>query len=286
MREAHLEPSQLGILIEHAGFDGPALRIKVERLAGVIHSQIRAMATRQLNSTQADYLKGLQLPEVKQIGPHRLQAVIELVGGLANMVEQGVSAFDLRDTLLREGTHKLRYSADGHRYRFVPFRHSVPGARAHAGLTMGQQFTKAGLGEFSRAFRGGLDERAARTLGRSIHREAKALSPTMSAPTTPGEKRKVKYGDGLEAGHAPILRGRHVTDIFAGMYREVKVYERDTQQQFTSFRTISTNPGTFREDSDGGAGPERNWTHPGITARRLFKQAHTKALSWIESGAW
>lgn len=284
MPDAHLAPAELEFIVEHAGFDDVALRARVEQLATVAHSQIRAFATQALKSTQADYLKGLQLPRVERVGEHRWRAVIELKGALANQLEQGVGPYDMRTTLLREGTHKLRYSKDGHRYRFVPFRHAAPDGRAHAGTPMGAQFTKAGLGEMSRAFRGQLDERAARTLGRAIHREARQLSPTQSAPTETGTRR-VKYGDGLDSGLAPILRGRHHTDVFAGMYRETKVYERAEHAQFTSFRTISTNPKSFREDSDGGA-PEQNWTHPGITARRLFAKAHQHLVQWADSGAW
>lgn len=282
-----LHPKDYRILVDAAGLHGEALAGRMMALGMRAHSTIRQSATRGLRSTRDAYLAGLQLPKMEQT-LSRVTVIIELGGALSNMVEAGVDPFDLRDTLLRPGSRKLRGPTKaGHYYRYVPFRHGTPGSNGRSGAPMGSQHGEDGQGRLSRSFRGALDAHASKVLGRKIAGAARKLDPTLS---TADPKRKVRYGQGLEEGMAPKLRGRHATDLFAGMYRELKVYERagvsrPAGYQYITFRTISTNPKADRYDEDQGH-RTKNWTHPGITERDFFGKAHADVGSWLLDGSW
>ena len=282
-----LHPKDYRILVDAAGLHGEALAGRMMALGMRAHSTIRQSATRGLRSTRDAYLAGLQLPKMEQ-SLSRVTVIIELGGALSNMVEAGVDPFDLRDTLLRPGSRKLRGPTKaGHYYRYVPFRHGLPGSDGRAGAPMGSQVSDDGRGSLSRSFRGALDAKAAKVLGRKIAGAARKLDPTLS---TADPKRKVKYGEGLGEGEGPKLRGRHATDIWAGMYRKLKVYEvagvsRPAGYQYITFRTISTNPGSDRYDEDQGH-RTKNWTHPGITERDFFGKAHADVGAWLLDGSW
>lgn len=257
------------IVIE--GFDDETVEQRLEQLMWLARQEIERMANRALNSTASAYLRVLTEPRVDRDGG-MLRARVSLGDerihdpgdvGFARMLEMGAPSWDLRDTLLpgRNPETLNGPTKSGHFTRSIPFKHGMPGGSGAP--SMGSQFTRAGLGKMSRAHRGDLSKRQAVQLGEDVATRAAELSPTR---THPG--RKTRYGDSLPADLAPILRERHLTDIYAGMYRQEKVYERATEQSFITFRTISSDPRTFRSDAGG-----RNWTHPGFEARHLFAQA-------------
>jgi hypothetical protein len=202
---------------------------------------------------------------------------ITLRGALPNMVENGAPAYDLRSTLLnpalpkKPGTKGVRRSKKGYLYRSIPFRRMGPNASGKNAAALGAAESGAGKRDTSLAFRGQRTAEEARLLGRAVAREAKKLAPTTGMPGS-----KVKYGGRLPKGTAGAtpLRPRHKTDLYEGIIREEKKYQTATQSQLMSFRMISTNPGSFREDAAGGA-PQMNWMHPGIVARRLIPETET-----------
>lgn len=279
---AQIRPRDVRHIVAMSGVDADGAMDQLQRLALVATSAIRAAATRKLNTSRADYLKGLQ-PAVFEAENGVLRAVITLVGGLPNMVEHGVGPYDLRRALLRPGAPGVRISKAGFLYRVIPFRHSTPDSAGQVGPQMGIQLGGRDDASLSRAHRAGLmGANDARLAGRAAWRKAKALDATTSHPNE-----GTKWGDALPAGEAPKVRARHATDLFAGMIRLEKTYERSTQSSFATFRVISSNPMSHRYDAEGvrsgkskagafnvmGNTKERNWTHPGIQARELFAEA-------------
>jgi hypothetical protein len=275
----YLDPADLVSIPELAGVAGVAKSFSLKKMAQVARSRLVVLARQRLFTSATDYVRGIQ-PMRMEKGPGGVERfVIDVLGALPWMVEHGMSSWDLRQTILKPGTRRLKVSKEGYLYVSIPFRHMGPGASGRNAPAMGSQFTEATLRQDSRAFRGDMDQKAARTMGRAVYRDAKALAPTLSALGGG----KVQYGGRLApgTGGAEQLRARHVTDIFAGMIREEKTYEKATQSQFMTFRTISNNPNSFREDEGG-----QNWTHPGITARHLVTEAKAYMEGLLAQGAF
>jgi hypothetical protein len=209
------------------------------------------LARQNLESSKSEYIRGIQpvetTPKVR---------VIALVGWLANAVESGLESFDLRDTLLSGRSTIRRAARGGGFYARVPFRHGTPGSRGQAGTPMGRAYGP--IAESSRRVGGLMGADAAKALGKKVYAVAKNLAPTQRG--VPGHR--------LPAGMAPLLRGPnpshpdprmrrgHATDIYAGMARSEHQYEKATQAQYMTFRTISTRV-------------VHGWIHPGIQARHL-----------------
>lgn len=185
----------------------------------------RRTAGAELSTSRVDYLNGIQPYEIRgSVG------TLALVGNLPNMVENGLDGdIDLRDWLLgpdvpvvpmgKRGAHE---SADGNKYRAVPFRHATPGTSGRVGTPMGGAYQNHPMVE------------SAGDLGKRIYAVAKKLEATTSTP-----EGGVEYGGRLAAGMAPKLKPHHSTDIYAGMIKSRKIYAKATQSQYTTFRTIS-----------------------------------------------
>lgn len=209
-------------------------------LAAAARQRWVAKAQKELRSTSRDYIAGIGEIEVKgQI------ATIALTGKVPNMVEQGWSGADMRATLLGPGAKNVKTAADGSRYNTVPFRHGTPGT---GGRNVGREMPP------------------------EIHKEAKKLVATVSRIGANGKPGAVMYGGRLvptakmgEAARTILAtkeRAHHWGSIYLGMIKEQKTYEKATQNQFTTFRRISTNV-------KRGA---KHWVHPGITARAFAEK--------------
>lgn len=197
-----------------------------------------SLAQSMLKTTSRDYIGGLQEVEIEQSNTKQV-ASIALVGQVPNMVENGWPGGDLRKTVI--GGPGTKTAKDGSRYVTVPFRHGTPGT---GGRNVGRPMPKP------------------------IHNAAKALAATLSAPG-----RGTSYGGRLDIGGPTvgkaadrILRSKekpwHWGSIYRGMIREEKTYEGATQNQYITFRRISTNV------KRGAA----HWFHPGIRAVQLVLQ--------------
>lgn len=208
------------------------------------------LAGKEFQTTRRDYLNGIQPVEAKAGGG----AVIALVGVLPNLLENGMPLLDLRDTLLgpdvpvvpvgERGKHPAK---GGGYYRAIPFRHAAPGGIGSVAPTMGSAYKGHGA----------VSDAAA--LGKAVYGKAKKLAPTISQPG-----KGVKYGGRLPGGvgGAPLLKPHHKSDIYKGMIRERKTYEKATQSQYMTFRTISTRVKT-------------GWIRPATPGRFLAKQVET-----------
>lgn len=225
-------------------FSSEFLEMAIDNLAEGARAKWMALARQRLTSSKEDYVHGIQEVEAQPA-----VRIIRLLGALPNWVEQGMSPFDLRDTLL--SSPRVHMSKDGHRYMSIPFRHGTPGSQGGAGTPMGRSYQERG-GESRRADLG-FQKADARALGKRIYDLAKKLKP----------------GDRLPAGLAPLLAPHHTTDIYAGMSRVRHGYGRAVQSQYRTFRTIS-------DRSDPA-----KWQHPGITARNLASEVE----DWIRDNA-
>lgn len=209
------------------------------------------LASQQLHSTRADYIAGIQ--PVERDGK---DVVLVLAGSLPNMVEHGWDGGFLQETLLGDNTSGWKISAEGYRYRAIPFRHKTPGAGAQGGQPMGSQFGANGSKSLAAPHAMVEDTKK---LGQKIHRQAKKLiSAKQAAGGASGPTR-------LQAGLAPKLRPHHTTDIFSGMIVNKQPVQKSGgapgqvahQSTYTTFRMISE------------AVPDK-WMHPGIEARHFM----------------
>jgi hypothetical protein len=222
------------------------------------------LAKKTYFTARRDYLKGIQ--------PVRIRpgvATISLVGELPNMLEHDTKKIELHDTLLgpnvplvplgQRGKHP---SADGGEYRAIPFRHATPKSGGAVGQPMGRPYTKS---EFK--------SDAAR-YGKEVYKLAKRLAPTVGGP---GDV--LRYGERLGAGETaeafaaigvPKLRPYHAVDIYTGMIRSEKKYEKATQSFYVTFRTIA-------RDGKG----QKVGTSPWIRGPRKGDKLHKKVSAFI-----
>jgi hypothetical protein len=233
----------------------PKIGIRIlSDIADAARNEWISIASRELQTSRQDYITGIQpvkLDEYKGV------ATISLVGVLANLIEVGMDATDLHNTLLGPdvpisppgsyGKH-LTVKDDGSfgYYRAIPFRHATPGAAGVSGAPMGS------------AYDGHEAVADAKKLGKKVYELAQGLSASTSDPygynteyggrlTSP---RDVETGERLPI--APLLKSHHKTNIYEGMIREEKTYQNATQSQYMTFRTISTgSPGWLRPQTQG-----------------------------------
>lgn len=266
-----LAPEDVVKIPELLGVSNGAVTAGLSKIGDIARTKWVTLAMQRLNTSQRDYVAAISNPVLSVDDKGNPQVTLTLRGKFPNMVETGADPFDLRATLLnpslpkKPGTVGIRRSKKGYLYRAIPFRRMGPSASGKNAAALGAAESQAGRGAMSLAFRGERTAEEARLLGRAVAREAKKLEPTVGMPGG-----KVQYGGRLAkgVGGAMPLRPRHKTDLYEGTVREEKTYAKATQSQLMTFRMISTNPGSFREDDAGGS-PQMNWIHPGILARNL-----------------
>lgn len=208
--------------------DGQAAQIVNSACRAVtmeIHRNWMEAAKRELKSTRAGYLRGLMVAE------DGLYAnTITLVGVLNNMVENGVSAFDMKSGFMKSA--KVKFNKQGGWYLTIPMRQATPDA----------------IGE-SEVFSG--------IMPTEVYNIMKNKLPTI----TTEDSGNTYNGDALKVGEipgqyqAPQTRASitdnvinktfdaytHKTSIYAGMVREQKTYEGATQSTYGTFRRVGKN---------------------------------------------
>lgn len=182
------------------------------------------------------HLKNDYLRAIQPVQAGKNVWTVTLLGENAHLIEDGSPSVDMRDFLLGPdvpvapgGKHQ---NAKGGFFRAIPFRHTGPNAGAVVGQAMGS------------AYSGKLGVEAAYKMGKTIFKEAKKLTTNKIMTKYQGQwvyaGKEQKWGGRLKAGYAPKLKAHHKTDIYAGMVRNVKTYEKSRQSQYVTFRTIST----------------------------------------------
>lgn len=180
----------------------------------------------KIASNDQSHLKAEYLDSIQPVQVNRLGGIysISLVGELAHVIEDGAPKLDMRTTLLGPnvpiGERGKHINAQGGFYRAIPFRHKVK--------DIGNLYIRAGMNKEGIA--------AVRSMAKTIRAEIKTLKPSLTMPGS----RKTLWGERLGKGYAPKLKSWHKTDIYQGMVRLEKTYEKATQNQYMTFRTIST----------------------------------------------
>ena len=215
----------------------------VEGVSWALYEGIRNQASNSLKSTRQLYLRNLNQPE---IGP--LTGTITLTGSLPNMIEQGATAFDMKQGILSSA--KAKQSKDGGRYMTIPFRFAGAGS----------------LGE-SEVFSGVLP-----TEIQTMLNKMKSARTSIGGAKESGQGLNVKgtkFGKVMTRGAFSELKTRsvfgsytHKSPIYQGLTRSSTVYEKAMQSQYTSFRRVSSNSS------------KNSWIHPGMTAKNFFDRAY------------
>lgn len=233
-----------------AQLDQGAFNAVLAQVAAAARDKWIQLASKQLNSTRADYVAGIQEVQLKDN-----VATIALVGQLPNMVEHGWPGGDMRDWMLSESAphqDSIKTNQQGGRYRSIPFRHQTPGTRGTAGTAMGMSYQDHAI------------ETNHKALGSRVHNAIKKL--TAGTPL----RTKTTGGAAVKGAHLrksiAKLKPHHTANIYEGMIKKTQKIQKlnqvtghmvaATQNTYMTFRTIS-------EDSPIG------WHHPGITAVHL-----------------
>jgi len=228
----------------------------VDTVLGDIAEAARAqwikLASGLKSSYRNDYIRGIQ-PVVAMPGV----AVIALVGEIPHMLEDGSPQLDLRKILLGSNVPVAPFGQKGKRqaqpkkgqkpgyYRAIPFRHTTPGSTKQVGQPMGS------------AYGGHQAVANAKKLGKEVYGAAKEqLTATFGGPGG-----KTNWGSRLDTSGMgiPLLKSHHKSDIYSGMVRMEKTYEKGTQNFYMTFRTISTRVTT-------------GWIRKAIPAQHLAKR--------------
>lgn len=223
------------------------VRAAIPEIVEGMRTEMIRLAHERLHTSAEDFIAGIQPPRYHiqsgdLPGSDTPIASIDLVGWLPNKMEEGWEGGDMKPWLL--AGRNARMTKQGP-VNVVPFRHGAPGATGNNFPPMGSQFND----------RMGTEEAA--RLGKRVYAKAKRLAATTSDPSTG----RTQWGGRLPAGNAPVLRPHHRTDIYAGMVRQRKTYEKATQSQYKTFRAVSKN-------SD-----PRAWIHPGIEGQHIMRDA-------------
>lgn len=215
--------------------DPAAIRRRISEVAALARSEWVRLAKQRFRSTAADYIAGIAIEEREN------SSVIRLTGRLPNMLEQGWPRTDLRDTMLKAGKRGVERSKTGHLYRSIMFRRSMGGM---TGWPISQPAS----------YQRGLQRRL-----KSIRKAAQALQPTRR---TKGSDGRYKGAFGGSTGRVDAkARRRHTNQLYERTYKFQEV-GRKKHNFYGGFRTLSTNPATFRGN---------NWIHPGFKPARLAR---------------
>lgn len=215
----------------------------IKDTANAAYATIVAKAQSELNSTRADYLKGLGFEE---LGKNTY--LITLEGDWANSLEKGFSGFDIREWMLasekvvqvgpRTGQKWVRKAEDGHKYAHVPFEHR-PFSKAPKTSDLSQAIKKL---------------QAFNSQGRS--QKFTSIFKDASGKALEGRVATIRKVDGF-----PQLDG--ITK-YQKIYKNESTGKQTVQSVYMTFRTVSENA-----DS---------WRHPGFGGLHAFDEAE----KWID----
>jgi hypothetical protein len=208
-----------------------------------IYRNWRAAADRNLKSTREQYKSGLLIADAG-----RFAKTITLVGVLNNMLENGVSAFDMKLGFMKSS--KIKFNKQGGWYLTVPFRIGAPGS----------------LGESS-VFSG--------VMPPEIQALMANKAPTLTTANKIWNGESLKNSEIPSQYQAPSVRPSvtsetlnktfdayvHKSSIYAGMVRNQKTYQGATQNTYGTFRRVGAN-------SD-----PNSWINSGIKQYNLSQEA-------------
>lgn len=233
-------------LIPHelmAKFTPEIQQVMIHDIADAARAHWIRLAHQELTTSEQDYVKGIL---AVQSSPG--MAWVTLEGQWPNMVEQGFSSFDMRETLLQAGGKGVQQNASGGLFRSIFMRRGM-------GNASGRNFTNV-----TDLYAQALGEERAKAIGKKAIQDVRDRTDTTSSPggatrwggrlpAGSGGMPRLRKGELSPAGHP--LTADHKTDLMDGAYLFAKKYASGRVHRYTGvFRTIST------------ASPE-GWIHPG-----------------------
>lgn len=189
----------------------------VNAVSRAIYREWAAAARKELSSTRQGYIRGLQM-----ISNDNLTNAIVLRGAFNNMLEDGVSSYDMKIGFSK--SPKVKFNKKGGWYLTIPFRMSVPGS----------------LGE-NAAFSGSLPEEVYQAI-------QKLDKGGLSKSDIPSKYRLGSMSKWDPSAVKNKTSGyKHKHSIFEGVQKFTGEYENTKQNQYGSFRRVgaNSNPGAF-----------------------------------------
>lgn len=217
----------------------------VNAVTAVVFANWEALAKQKLHATLPEYTQHLI-----KVDKGRFAKQIVLTGVLPNMIEQGASAFDLKEGFKK--SQKVRYTIPvynskgkqihkgGDWYLTIPFRIGTPGTLGQAGFT----------GEMPQEIYDAMKKKVAGGL------TAKEIPSPYNVPQSRAAI--------VENGQVLFGAYQHKNSIYEGLTRRTAQYAKTTQNTYGTFRRAGAN-------SD-----PTSWIHKGIKAYNLAEQAIQK----------
>lgn len=207
-------------------------------------------AKNSLHRTRTEYIQSLIV-----VDEGRLKGSVILKGDFPNMIEQGISAFDMKEGFAKSSKKTMKKDGKGW-FLTIPFRYATPGAIGDSSVFTG-------------------------VLPQSVYQAIKKKDAAQSQIGL-----GVEFGSGLKKQEIPAeyavpkMRGEfsdvitktkssfgvyvNKTSLYEGLQKASKTYQSGGGSQYVSFRRVS-------DKSDPSS-----WIHSGILARNLADKALTK----------
>lgn len=216
----------------------------VKAVTAAIYANWEALAKKKLKSTREEYIQN-----IIHVDKGRFNKQIILTGVVPNMVEQGASAFDIKEGFRK--SPKVRYTipvygkkgnmlrSGGDWYLTIPFRIGVPGTLGQAGFT----------GQMPQEVYDIMRKRGNRIALRADEIPAPYNIPQSRAAiqATPKNPYYAQY--------------THKSSIYEGLTKRTAQYGKTTQNTYGTFRRAGANSDPL------------SWIHKGISAYRLADEA-------------
>ena len=216
----------------------------VKAVTAAIYANWEALAKKKLKSTREEYVQN-----IIHVDKGRFNKQIILTGVVPNMVEQGASAFDIKEGFRK--SPKVRYTipvygkkgnmlrSGGDWYLTIPFRIGVPGTLGQAGFT----------GQMPQEVYDIMRKRGNRIALRADEIPAPYNIPQSRAAiqATPQNPYYAQY--------------THKSSIYEGLTKRTAQYGKTTQNTYGTFRRAGANSDPL------------SWIHKGISAYRLADEA-------------
>lgn len=217
----------------------------VNEVSALVYTNWQALAKQKLKSTLPEYLQNLHL-----VDKGRFAKQVILTGILPTMIENGASAFDMKEGFKKSS--KVKYSvpvynrkgvmvgAGGAWYISIPFRHGNPEALGQAGFANVMP-----------------DEVYAVAKGKGTDESVKKSE--IPAPFD----QQLTRGAIMVPQSTTILFDayKHKNSIYEGLMKQTGVYAKVNQNTYVSFRRAGENSDPL------------SWIHKGFQAYRLSDEA-------------
>ena len=218
--------------------------ICVNEIAAAVYINWVALAKQNLHSTLPEYLQNLH-----KVDKGRFEKQIMLTGVLPVMVENGASAFDMKEGFRKSA--KVKYTVPtynkkgimlkpGSWYLTIPFRIGVPGTLGMSGFT----------GEIPQEV---YDLVRQQSSGQQL--PASSIPSPYDIPKSRGAIMAPKSTAVLYAEY------QHKNSLYDGLGKRTGVYGKTTQNTYGTFRRVSSNSDPL------------SWIHRGIVASKFSEKA-------------